>query len=132
MIFIVTWFAGIIAGTAATALNPGIRTLSAVCSNLLLYQMAVTLALSGIIGFVGHVFKSDMVAEEIGWAKGSPFQQELGFAELGYAIAGVLCIWFRGEFWLAVIVVVSPLYLLAGVNHIREAVVTKKFPPITS
>lgn len=127
MIFIVLWMVGLLAGFATILFNPGIHTFTDVCSNLLLYQLTVTLALSNFVGFIGHVFKSDMVAKKIGWAKGSPFQKELGFAELGYAIAGVSCIWFRQEFWLAVIISVTPLYILAGVNHIREMVIKKNF-----
>jgi hypothetical protein len=30
---------------------------------------------------MGHVFRSDMVAEQIGWEKGGPFQKELGYTE---------------------------------------------------
>lgn len=127
MIFLFTWLAGIAAGTITTICNPDIRSFSAVCSNMLFYQLTVTLTLSGLISFTGHVFQSDMVAEKIGWAKGSPFQKELGFAELGYALAGILCIWFHHDFWLAVIVLVSPLFLLAGINHIWEMVVKKNF-----
>ena len=127
MIFIFTWIIGIAVGVITTICNPSIRTCSAICMNMLFYQLTVTLSLSGLISFIGHVFKSDMVAEKIGWVKGSPFQKELGFAELGYAIAGFMCIWFHHEFWLAVIVLVSPLYVLAGVNHIWEMAVKKNF-----
>jgi hypothetical protein len=88
----------------------------------LFYQLTITISLSGLIGFIGHVFKSDMVAGQIGWAKGSPFQKELGYAELGYAIGGLMCIWHGKEFWLATIVLVAPLFILAGINHIREMV----------
>lgn len=125
MIFVITWILGLAAGAAATLLNPSVRTFGEICRNLLFYQMTVTVALSGLIGFWGHVFRSDMVAEQIGWKTGSPFQKELGYAELGYAIAGLMCIWQGKEFWLAVIVLVSPLFFLAGLNHIREMIVDK-------
>jgi hypothetical protein len=127
MIFIITWLIGIVAGVATTLFNPSIRTFSAICSNLLFYQLTVTLTLANIIGFVGHVFKSDMVAEKIGWTKGSPFQKELGYAEFGYALAGFICIWFHQQFWLAVIILVSPLYILAGINHIKEMITKRNF-----
>lgn len=127
MIFLITWIIGIVLGFVTTIYNPAINSISLVCHNLLLYQMTVTLPLSGLISFVGHVFYSDRVAELIGWEKGSPFQKELGFAELGYALAGFLCIFYRGEFWLAAIVIASPLYLLAGINHIWEMVVKKNY-----
>lgn len=125
MIFMIVWVLGLAVGITVTLCNPSIRMFDEICKNMLFYQMAVTVTLSGLIGFWGHVFRSDMVAEQIGWKKGSPFQKELGFAELGYAIAGVMCIWYGKEFWLAVIVLVSPLFLLAGINHIREMIVDK-------
>lgn len=127
MIFLITWIIGIVLGVVTTICNPAITSISSVCHNLLLYQMTVTFPLSGLISFIGHVFHSDRVAELIGWEKGSPFQKELGFAELGYVLAGFLCIFYRGEFWLAAIIIASPLYMLAGINHIWEMVVKKNY-----
>lgn len=127
MIFLYTWAIGLLTGIVTILIHPGHWTFPAVCQNLLFYQMTVSLTLSGLISFVGHVFKSDSVAESIGWAKGSPFQKELGFAELGYALAGFFCIFHGREFFLAAIVLTSPLYLLAGINHIKEMLVKKNF-----
>lgn len=127
MIFLITWIIGILTGIATILFHPGNWTFTSVCHNLLFYQMTVTLTLSGIISFIGHVFKSDSVAESIGWAKGSPFQKELGFAELGYALVGIMCIFYGRDFWLAAIVLTSPLYLLAGINHIKEMIVEKNY-----
>ncbi|HEX2925778.1 MAG TPA: DUF6790 family protein [Ruminiclostridium sp.] len=129
MIFILTWVAGLIVGLITSIANPNIHTFGELCTNLLFYQLTVSISLSGLIGFWGHVFKSDMVAEQIGWAKGSPFQKELGYAELGYTIAGIMCIWHGKEFWLATIVLVTPLFILAGINHIREMVINNNFHP---
>ena len=90
MIFIISWIIGIAFGIITTILNKDIRTLSAISGNLLFYQLTITLTLTSFIGFFGHVFKSDMIADFIGWQKGSFFQKELGYAELGQALAGVL------------------------------------------
>lgn len=127
MIFLYIWLLGILAGIVTTIANPAIRTFGEICRNLLFYQMTVTLSFSGLISFIGHVFRSDMVAEKIGWRTGSPFQKELGFAELGYTFAGILCVWFQKDFWLAAIAIASPLYILAGINHIWEMVVKKNY-----
>ncbi|MBW6411524.1 DUF6790 family protein [Clostridium weizhouense] len=123
MIFLIFWLIGII----TTIMNPTIRTVQAISTNLLFYQLVITLTLTGVQGFLGHVFKSDMVAEYIGWEKGSPFQKELGYAELGYGIAGVLCIWMGREFWLAVIVIISPLFIGAAIVHLKEMMKNKNF-----
>ncbi|HEX3028582.1 MAG TPA: DUF6790 family protein, partial [Clostridia bacterium] len=102
MIFLIFWAIGLLVGGVTSIFNSDIHTFKDICDNLLFYQLTVSVALSGITGFLGHVFRSDMVADQIGWAKGSPFQKELGFAELGFAIAGIMCIWYGKEFWLAV------------------------------
>jgi len=86
IIFLVFWLMGLIVGIIATIVDPSLRTLQTVALNLLFYQITITVTLVGIMGFVGHVLKSDMVAESIGWSKGSFFQKELGLsrAEANY------------------------------------------------
>lgn len=129
MIFFIFWLIGIILGIVTTIMNPTIRTVQAISTNLLFYQLVITLTLTGVQGFLGHVFKSDMVAEYIGWEKGSPFQKELGYAELGYGIAGVICIWMSREFWLATIIITSPLFIGAAIVHLKEMMKSKNFKP---
>lgn len=129
MIFLISWAIGIIVGIITTILNKDIRTLSVIANNLLFYQLTITVTLVSFIGFWGHVFKSDMIADIIGWQKGSFFQKELGYAELGQGIAGILCILMGREFYLATIVIISPLYLGATIVHIQEIIKSKNFKP---
>lgn len=129
MIFLIFWLIGIIVGIATTIINPVIRSVQAISTNLLFYQLVITITLTGISGFVGHAIKSDRIAEFIGWEKGSPFQKELGYAELGYGIAGILCIWMSKEFWLATIVIFSPLFFGATIVHIKEMLKSRNFKP---
>lgn len=129
MIFLMIWILGLFVGIITAIINPSIRTFSSCCQNLLFYQLTITLTLSGAISFIGHVFRSDMVADSIGWSKGSPFQKELGFAQAGFALAGFLCIFYHREFWLASIMMASPLYLLAGINHILEVIKKRNYAP---
>lgn len=129
MIFFIFWLIGIIVGIVTTIINPAIRDVQAIATNLLLYQLVITVVLTGIQGFLGHVFKSDMIADFIGWEKGSPFQKELGYAELGYGISGILCIWMSKDFWLATIVTFSTLFIGATIVHIKETIKNKNFKP---
>ena len=129
MIFLISWIIGIAVGIITTILNNDIRTLSTISNNLLFYQLTVTVTLASFIGFWGHVFKCDMIADFIGWQKGSFFQKELGYAELGQGIAGLLCIWMGREFYLATIVIISPLYFGATIVHIQEMISSKNFKP---
>jgi hypothetical protein len=129
MIFFIFWLIGIIVGIVTIIINPTIRTIQAISTNLLFYQLVITLTLTGVQGFLGHVFKSDMVATYIGWEKGSPFQKELGYAELGYGIAGVMCIWMGKDFWLATIITFNVLLIGATIVHIKEMIKRKNFKP---
>lgn len=129
MIFLFFWFIGIIVGIVSTILNKDMRTLNAITGNLLFYQLTITVTLTNLLGFWGHVFKSDMIADFIGWQKGSYFQKELGYAELGYAIGGILCIWMRRETYFVTIVMMSPLYIGAAIVHIQEIIKSKNFNP---
>lgn len=127
MIFIISWIIGIVVGIATTIMNPDLRTVGAISSNMLFYQLTITCTLANLIGFIGHVFYSDKIADFIGWPKGNPFQKELGFAELGLAVAGFMCIWFKSDFWLAIIVIMFIFYDLNAVIHIATAVKDKIF-----
>jgi len=129
MIFLISWIIGIAVGIITTILNKDIRTLSAISGNLLFYQLTITLTLTSFIGFWGHVFKSDMIADFIGWQKGSFFQKELEYTELGQAIGGILCIWMGREFYLATIAIITPLYVGAAIVHIQEMIKSKNFKP---
>ena len=46
-------------------------------------------------GFVKHTFFADEVAASIGWAAGSPFQLEVGFANLAIGVLGAATFWRR-------------------------------------
>jgi hypothetical protein len=56
----------------------------------LLYLFGFGVAGSGIGGSFGHFFLSDSVAESTGWPTGSPFQLEVGFANLAVGILGIV------------------------------------------
>jgi hypothetical protein len=56
----------------------------------LIYLFMLGVAASGLSGFFGHVFIPDAVAESIDWPRGSPFQQEMGFANLALGVLGLI------------------------------------------
>jgi hypothetical protein len=74
----------------------------------------------GLFAAMGHIFNADEVAEKIGWSKGNPFQTEVGLANLGYGIAGIISMWYRNEFWFALIICISVFYIGAGIVHITD------------
>jgi len=63
---------------------------------------------------------SDSVAASVGWATGSPFQRELAFYHLGFGISGLLALWLRDGFWLAIGLTSSIFLYGAGWVHLTD------------
>jgi hypothetical protein len=83
---------------------------------------------AGIGAGLAHVFYGPPVAASIGWEP-SPFQYEVGVANMGIGLAGVLASYHSHEYWLAVIIVATVFLWGAAIGHIREMVVAKNFAP---
>jgi len=96
---------------------------------LLRNALVFLVGVPGIIGFSGHVFNADDVAESIGWPKGNPFQYEVGIANLSFGVLGIMCSWVHGNFWTATVVGYSVFLWGAAIGHVREMVKTKNFNP---
>lgn len=92
---------------------------------LLMYILVVSVGGDGVWAFIGHMFKSDEVARSIGWPEGNPFQKEVAWANLAFGVAGIMCWWFHGEFWLATIIAKSVFLLGAFTEHVRDLLKTK-------
>jgi len=91
------------------------QTLEEIFAFFLLFPIGI----SFFYNFVMHVFFGAIAARFIGW-QNSPFQAEVGFASLGFAVVGFLA--FRGTHGLRIGAIVGPaLFLLgAAAGHIRE------------
>jgi hypothetical protein len=83
---------------------------------------------SGIVLGSGHLFMPAPVAASIGWPT-SRFQWEVGLANVGYGVTGVMAPSFGREFWLATIVVFSIFMLGAAVGHIRSMLAEHNLAP---
>jgi hypothetical protein len=65
-----------------------------VIDQLLRYLFLFPLGIQGLWAFIGHVFFAERSAAAIGWAT-SPFQYEVGVANLGLGLAAIYAA-FRG------------------------------------
>ena len=74
---------------------------------LLIPFFIVGVAGSGIGGFIAHLFISDEIADSIGWPTGSPFQLEVGFANLAIGILGAVAAGRRDGFREATVIAVT-------------------------
>jgi len=73
--------------------------------------------LQGLLASVAHVFWPAETARQIGWAPGSPFQFEMGMANLAFGLLGVLSLFWSGRFRLATALGSSILFLGCAYGH---------------
>ncbi|MCX6994561.1 MAG: hypothetical protein NTY13_01815 [Chlamydiae bacterium] len=85
-----------------------LRNLKGVLESLLLYMFLINVALASLWTFFGYVFFADEAAKFMGFGPGSPFQYEVGIANLAFGVMGIFCVWERGDFWLATAIGYSP------------------------
>lgn len=119
---------GLVASAASLLRKPRPLTSPVLVEAVFSYFILGSIALSYLYNFVAHVFFGETVARFIGWAD-SPFQREVGFASLGFAVVGFLA--FRGSFDMRVAAVVGPACFLLGAasGHILEILRTGNFAP---
>ena len=103
-------------------------TAPVVVEALFSYFLLFSIGFSYLYNFVVHVFFGAMAAHMIGW-EDSPFQAEVGFASLGFAVVGFLA--FRRSFDLRLAAVVGPALFLLGAagGHIYQMVHANNFAP---
>ncbi|NLX51296.1 MAG: hypothetical protein GXY72_04235 [Deltaproteobacteria bacterium] len=118
----VVFFLGLAVVFSAASLIRRRKELSAlrIVETVLLYLFIFNVGCSGLFAFWGHAFFADRAAASIGWAPGSPFQFEVAVANLAFGVLGMLCIFFRDNFWLATGVGCAVFLLGAAAGHIRE------------
>lgn len=95
----------------------------------IVYLLAISVGANGLGGAFGHLFLSDLIAEGIGWPAGSPFQLEMGFANLMIGMLGVMAIGRRDGFRTATILATTILGVGATIVHIWDIAATGNLSP---
>lgn len=91
---------------------------SKILETFLAYILFFNMGLMGFLAAYAHVFMASETAKSIGWLSGSPFQFEIGMANLAFGVLGVLSYWIRGRFWDAAIIGWSVLFFGCFVGHV--------------
>ncbi len=84
------------------------------------YVLLFNMGMMGLLAAYAHVFMGPETAKMIGWPAGSPFQFEIGMANLSYGVLGVLSYWIRGRFWEACAIGWSVLLIGCMVGHLHD------------
>jgi len=118
-------------GTATVHLAVSSRSRTsrtAIAKTFLLYLLFVYVGLMGLLTAYAHVFRPLETSASIGWSP-SPYEYEVGMADLTVGVLGNLCLWIRGNFWLATAIANAVWLLGDAVGHIREMVVHNNHSP---
>ena len=114
----------VIAALIHLAISPPKRSSgAAIAGTFLLYLLLVYVGLMGILTAYAHVFRPVQTSASIGWST-SPYEYEVGMADLTVGVLGILCLWLRGNFWLATAIANAVWLLGDAVGHIRQIVLT--------
>ncbi len=95
----------------------------------MLYLLAISVGANGLSGAFGHLFLSDMVAEAVGWPSGSPFQLEMGFANLLLGVLGLMAISHRDGLRTATILATAIIGFGATSVHLSDIAATGNLAP---
>jgi hypothetical protein len=118
---------GLIASGIALLRAPEL-TAPVVVEALFAWFLLFSIGVSFFYNFVFHTFFGAFAASLIGW-EDSPFQAEVGFASLGFAVVGFLA--FRRSFDLRLAAVVGPALFLWGAagGHVYQMITAHNFAP---
>jgi len=87
----------------------------------LLHLLFIYVGLMGLFTAYYHVFRPVEASASIGWST-SPYEYEVGMADLTVGVLGVLCLVFREGFWLATAIAEAVWLLGDAVGHIKQMV----------
>src|SRR5271168_2678318 len=110
----------VVIASVQLAFSPKRRSSGAtIAGTYLLYLLFFYVGLMGLLTAYAHVFRPVETSASIGWST-SPYEYEVGMADLTVGVLGVLCLKFRGDFWLATAIANAVWLLGDAIGHIRE------------
>lgn len=85
----------------------------------------------GIYGFIFHIFFDNLSAQLIGWPN-SPFQYEVGVANLVFGVLGICAFWGSYPFRLATGLGFAIWFFGDGIVHVSELIQRQNMAPFNS
>lgn len=113
---------------AALVLAAARRGSGSAAERLLAWILLLPIGITGLWAGVTHVFFPVVAADHIGWQT-SPFQFEVGMADLAIGITACLSFWRNLSFKAAAICAASVFLLGDAVGHIHQMMVASNFAP---
>jgi hypothetical protein len=111
----------LVGATIQSFRQPKPRSHARTAEIFLLWWLVVAVGVSSIVGAAFHVFDGAAIAEEIGFTRGDGgFQFENAMGDLALGVVGVMCLWFRGNFWIAALTFLAIQYLGDAYGHFYQ------------
>ena len=122
MFILVFFLLSLIAAGIALAISKRLRgSRLGIVSSILLSLLVIQVGLMGLLTAYAHVFRPIQTSASIGWQT-SPYEYEVGMADLTVGVLGVLCLFFRGNFWLATAVANAVWMWGDAIGHVHQMV----------
>jgi hypothetical protein len=111
---------------AALALAATVRTGTPAADRFLAWILPI--GVTGLWAALFHLFLPGIAAADIGWEV-SPFQFEVGMADLAIGATACLSFWRNLDFKAAAVMVSSIFFLGNAVGHVKQMMVAGNFAP---
>jgi hypothetical protein len=92
------------------------------------WSLLLPAGLNGIFTAGTHIFMPDYCAKQIGWPN-SPFQYEVGIADLTIGVLGVMAFWGNFGFRLAATIAAVVWFGGDAIGHVHQMIEAKNFEP---
>lgn len=127
--FLVIYVLSLIAfGVHLYTLPPVERTKARIIELLLLYQLVFSVGITSFLAFIGLNFLGNAVTNYTGWPK-CPFMQELANVNLAFGVLGIMAIWLRNSFWIAIVVGFTIWIFGDAIHHFYDAYIYRRYTP---
>ena len=113
---------------AALALAATVRTGAPAADRFLAWILLLPVGVTGLWAALFHLFFPGISAAYIGWQV-SPFQFEVGMADLAIGATACLGFWRNLDFKAAAVMVSSIFFLGDAVGHVKQMMVAGDFAP---
>jgi hypothetical protein len=99
-----------------------------IAERLLAWILLLPIGVTGLWAAVFHLFFPDVAAADIGWEP-SPFQFEVGMADLAMGAAACMSFWRNLDFKAAVVIINAIFLLGDAIGHVGQMIAAGNFAP---
>jgi hypothetical protein len=90
--------------------------------------LLLPIGVTGLWAGIAHIFFPAIAADHIGWQT-SPFQFEVGMADLAFGVTACLAFWSDLNFKAAAVSAASIFLLGDAIGHVRQMMIAGNFAP---